>query len=464
MINTGKGGFKKFPSIRCPYCFNEFPHNKVCFKARTVFTNQDVESMEDAEIWNLDRISGTEKKPVSREIIEKFIEQEDAEYISFWGKYPNSEPEWKYRNYPVITPESTEMMDAERGYDTDVNGFVISVKDCFGKESKIRICPVCHNELPSSYGKYPVYIIALVGITHSGKTVYLSYLMENFSKIMSWTGMSALKMGDHVDRFIRENKVAKNEFLPQGTPPEQLSQPLFYRIKDEKQTYTLVFYDIAGENCVKSDKMEQYGSFIRNADGIILMIDPEQFFQLRADPYCDVLEPEAVLSAMCEAFLDADHEDGRSDKPLAVVFSKSDILKKRTREITAESNIYDHIEYNKKGFQGSSYRDLNGELRIFLSHLSQGDAILENLKACFTRFAFFAVSVLDGGEEEVECGTDQGEKIVRYKPMNSPSAIRIEEPLFWILNQKGIIPQIDKEQKPKGLIRGLIEKIRRAFT
>lgn len=442
--------------IRCPYCFRQFSHDKVCFKAKTIFTRQDIESMGDGMIWNQSTLSYGAEIP-DQSVVKKFIEKEDAEYKKFWELYPNSEPEWEYKNYPVITPESYEMMQNRNSYQIDADGFVHQVVDCFGQESDIRICPQCHNELPEDYGKHEVQTIALVGITHCGKTVYLSYLMENFSKIMSWGGMGTMKMGRYVDQFLEENKVERNEFLPQGTPPDRLSQPLFYRIKNERKTYTLVFYDIAGENCVTRDKMIKYGPFIRNAEGIILMLDPEQFLELRENVDCNVLEPEAVLSAMYSAFLGSDNIRGRSNKPLAVVFSKSDNIKKRSKEINTNSNMFRRIEYDKKGFQAEAHRDLCGELRGLIAHLSGGAAILELLKACFNNYEFFAVSVLDGKGEPVDVETTGGDKVTRYRQMNSPSAVRIEEPLFWILSQNGIISRIDtaKKSEKRGLIRRL---------
>lgn len=453
----------RFSLIKCPYCFCEFPHDKVCFKAQTIFTKQDVERMGDDEVWDLGKEVGAKGAAVNRAVMEKFIEKEDREYKRFWEKYPNSEPTWEYKNYPVISSEDEDMLENGAGYRMDAGGFVFSVTDCFGRESRIRICPYCHNELPSSYGKYPVRIISVVGITSSGKTVYLSHLMHNFGKIMSWVGIAALKMGDSVDRFVSENTIAKDAFLPQGTPPEQLTSPLFYRIKNGTETYTMVFYDIAGENCIKPEKMEKYGPFVRNADGIILLVDPEQFMQLRENVSHEVLEPVAVLSAMSSAFLDADHEDGRSDKPLAVVISKSDILRKKAKNLISDNGIFNSIEYDKKKrFQYDKYRDLNGELRNLLSHLREGGELIENLRSCFNTFGLFAVSVLDGGVELIETETPQGEKIIRYKPINSPSGVRVEEPLFWMLVQMGILPQADDKDmgKRKSLLKKIVEYIR----
>lgn len=451
---------KNIPLIRCPYCFFEFSHDRVCFKAKTVLTSQDLESMGSGEDLNA-AVDG--EKAAGNRIVQKlFIEKEDAEYKNFWNEYPGSEPDWKYKKYPVITPESTKMMKDGNGYRKDAGGFVASVVDCFDRESTVRICPRCHNELPTSYGKYQVYTIAVVGITKSGKTVYLSYMMQNFSRFMANAGLAARKMGETTDSFIRQNRVAKGQPLPQGTLPEHLSQPLFYRVADDRQSCTLVFYDIAGETCVKPDMMEKYGKFIRNADGIIFMLDPEQFIQLRENPDREVLEPEAVLNAMSEAFFDADNENGHCSKPLAVVLSKSDILKKRLKMISSESNIFRHIGYNKRGFQIADYRNLNGELRQLFSKLSLDGAIMETLKKGFSCYGFFAVSILDEGLDRVEVMTPQGEKKFKYTPMNTPSGVRAEEPLLWILYQLGMIPAVGDgmDNRNRGWFHKMIEYVK----
>ena len=46
----------------------------------------------------------------------------------------------------------------------DPEGFLYQVRDEEGRDTKVRICPHCHNPLPFEYGKYPVKYIAVVGI------------------------------------------------------------------------------------------------------------------------------------------------------------------------------------------------------------------------------------------------------------------------------------------------------------
>ena len=45
----------------------------------------------------------------------------------------------------------------------------------------------------------------------------------------------------------------------------------------QKRIDSFVIYDIAGENCVDSDKISRFGKFIDHSNGIFLLIDPIQF-------------------------------------------------------------------------------------------------------------------------------------------------------------------------------------------
>ena len=94
--------------------------------------------------------------------------------------------------------------------------------------------------------------------------------------------------------------------------------------------YTLVFYDIAGENCVKPRRMKKFGPFIENSDGIILIIDPGQFMgeiQGADEEEQELYKPDKVIGAMCDAFVTSNNKNGQSNIPLAVTLSKGDTMK-----------------------------------------------------------------------------------------------------------------------------------------
>lgn len=453
-----KYGYGGFPVIKCPYCFAEFTHVQVCFKAKTVFAEQDLEELELGKIEDYSQYS-IGKEAEKKRILRKFVKSEDQKYKNFWREYPNSEPEWEQKENAVITPDSVDMMENTSGYGRDASGFVDHVVDYFGKVSRTRICPECHNRLPRGYGKMPVYFISVVGAVHSGKTVFLSQLMKNLDVKISEIGMAAFRE-EGIDEFLKANPVESGQDLPPSTLPEQLSEPLFYLIEDERQSFGLVFYDIAGENCVNVEKMEKFGPFIRNSHGIILLIDPAQFPMLCSDHRTETAEPESVIRTMRSAFISPGSVNGKWDTPVAVVLSKSDRLNHDPRLIPDTLSFWNDICYTEQKYNRDVSCRTNRELTDVYCKMPRGRLLLKNLNACFSCYSLFAVSMLEHGEQSVE--TTSGEK--RNRPEGSPDTIRLEEPLFWILDQYGLLPadgqKVEKYNKNKEF---LLKKIVKRF-
>ena len=435
-----------YDKIKCPYCFKEFSHKDVHFKAMTLKAGESGENMlddflADEEEEAFDFFSGAQKQEESSETVDKsleqlFTEQKDSLYQNFWNRYANK-PNWKYANYPVITNKDGRMMNG--GFKMDMEGFVDSVEDVFGETSRIRICPHCHNPLPVGYGKYPVHFIATVGITSSGKTVYLSQLMRNMDTIMTNVGLSTVSMTEADEKFIHDYPVKKDVPLPQGNTPGALSEPLFYVILNNGQRHTLVFYDVAGENYVVAEGMEKFGPFIKNADGIIMILDPDQFSRVREDMDDNIAKPKAVLQAMFNAFLSSQNVGGKTNIPLALALSKSDKLQGSSL-VNPNSNIFRDIQYDpqNRAFDMKQYRNVMGEVKRFLRDTPEGSALMVLLENCFSRYGFFAFSALNCGTrtEEVEMN---GEIVKLGIPVSHPMPLRIEEPFLWLMNQFGIV-------------------------
>lgn len=224
MRDTKMTAGKNYDDITCPFCFKTFDSETVHFKAMTLkeagtelIALDDFSETADEDFDFFAEAGDTEQdKTEDKSLNQLFQEKEDVLYKNFWKRYAN-QPEWKYANYPVITDKDSRMMMS--GYHHDADGFVDSVTDAFGESTRERICPHCHNPLPPNYGKYPVHFIATVGITSSGKTVYLSQLMKNMDGIMANVGLGTLSMTEGDARFIKEHPVKKDIPLPQGTTP-----------------------------------------------------------------------------------------------------------------------------------------------------------------------------------------------------------------------------------------------------
>jgi len=437
--------------IKCPYCFKEFAHDEVHFKAMTLKegsqwggADDDFGAEDDDDFdpfSDLDDLEGGEDEgPGDGSVDELFQEKPDLQFKNFWSIYSN-ELEWEYANYPVITKEDRRMLDG--GYHCDSDGFVDSARDCYGVETRERICPYCHNPLPANYGKYKVHFIATVGITSSGKTVYLSQLLKRMDMYMTNVNLVTLDMTPANEQFLEEHPVEKDKPLPLGTPPGTLSAPLFYVVLGNEY-HTLVFYDVAGEDCVKANEMHKYGPFIKNADGIIMILDPKQFAVVNTSGD-KVAKPNAVLQAMFNAFIGGSR--GKSTVPLALALSKSDVLERQHLfhiNIKDNSNIFRDIEYDPKnpGFDIKQYRNLMGEVRNFLKEIPEGRATTNVLDRCFSRAGLFAFSSLNCDVKEEEMVIAGEVKKVSI-PMAHPNPRRIEEPLLWLLSEFGIIQKLD---------------------
>lgn len=445
---------QKTGKIKCPYCFEEFLHDEVHFKAMTLKESSARSAHDDfgieAEEEEFDLFGSAERQEseetVDKSIAELFEEKEDPLFKNFWSRYAN-ELDWQYANYPVITRNDKRMMIGD--YHKDAEGFVDSVKDCYGMETKERICPYCHNPLPPNYGKYQVHFIATVGITSSGKTVYLSQLLKRMDEYMANVGLGTLNMTSANNKFLREHPVKMDVPLPQGTLPGALSDPLFYVVLDKNVYHTLVFYDVAGENCVMPDEMAKYGPFIENADGIIMILDPAQFSIVNTSGGDDVAGPKEVLQAMFNSFLSSKNVKGRSNVPLALALSKSDQLENQDL-VNANSNIFRDIVYNERrlGFDMQQYRNIMGEVRKFLKDMPEGRGLSVVMENCFSTTGFFAFSALNCKVKEEEWVVDGELKTVAV-PAAHPMPRRIEEPLLWMLAEFGIVQKLE----PNGAAR-----------
>lgn len=448
---------------KCPYCFGKIMANGVAFRAETIYTRQDINELTEAE---------AEKKRL-------YLEKTDEVYEGFWKLYPGSKPENTkdnptYEKHAVLSPFDNERCitnDNLKGkgqiiFNKDEDGFINEAVDTEGKSTKIRICPHCHNRLPFEFGKYPIKYISVVGITSSGKTVFLSQLLANIDTFLDKAGLTIVGLTREVEDFVRKYKIKKGEKLPGGTKESILTKPLPINVTNQKtkQKTTLVFYDIAGENCVRPEQMDKFGGFIRNADGIIMVMDPRQFSDLLylsdEEEVDDVYNPNRVAQAMYQAF-GSSKSGGKCNVPLAATISKSDLLRNCQHIAAGEhSNIFKDINYENytgSGFAYEDWKSITGEVQILLKKSVLGGTLVNTLKANFPNNSYFAVSALNHKPVVSKEGKEQ-----YYQMDVLPKPVRIEEPLYWILYELGIIESVHKkgveEQQPTGFFGRLFNR------
>lgn len=423
-----------YDSIKCPYCFKTFSHNDVLFRSATALNELDLdptgrgESLEEIEFSMPD---GPEKSERIREykFRESFLVREDDRYNSFWSVFgttseTNTGVDSTILDYkrPILNPRDGLMVP--RGAQLDEDDFVYKIEDAFGRESHDRVCPHCHNPLPPNYGKFPVKFISVIGISSSGKTVFLSKLIENIGRYAARLGMSALPASASSRKFVRDNKVDENTPLPGGNPVEYMSQPLFYNLtyvyNNVKENRMFVIYDIAGESCVDTKKIQNFGKFVSNSDGMLVLLDPQQFNALggKAAGLAD-----SVLATLKNVYSAA----SMVKIPLALCISKSDMM--RQLNLLPDMCYQDVKAVDNRMFCAEEYNEISQKIAELMA--VNEPEIKVALELNYKRFNYFAFSTLNCDVTIDETG--------RKYPERRPEPKRIEEPLYWMFKEFGFI-------------------------
>ncbi|MCL1809211.1 MAG: hypothetical protein FWG42_05485 [Clostridiales bacterium] len=445
--------------IVCPYCFAKFKDEEVHFRMETVF-----EKEEDCDPDGLGRPLIDIEETGNRALLEAFkakycfLAKKDERYEKFWSVFgatterASLSKDGKNAVAPylrlVLDPRSMEHGRFFRGKaEENEDGLVVSVTDCFGKKTDRRVCPQCHNPLPGTYGKNQTKFISVVGITGAGKTVYLSQLCKHFKAFAANLGITSIPTSKGAMEFILSHPVAMGEPLPEGSPPEALTQPIFYDLNlrngSKVVTNTVVFYDIAGENCVDHEKMKHFGPFVEQSDGIMLLIDPVQLGG--GGLYDGTAGPTAVLEAIYNRFANKKQEDIRS-MPLAVCISKGDTaaLQITGRNMEEVQHVQDGQKHFLPVFNADSYNSLQSMLKGFVD---DNEAELRtHLINLFDNYNYFLFSAIGASTHKIVSGGEEKEV-----PAAPPIPKRIQEPLFWLFHKFGYIgvnAEINSPEQP----------------
>lgn len=408
--------------IKCPYCFEEFESDKVLFRANTGFTQEELDR-EEFTSGDVDE---------HKRLFVKFSQRNPDEKLDRYWKsrggtagYSSADPRW---NMPHIDPNDAdrfwEMLDPDAngvgadGLVRDQDGFAIRVYDRYSDRATpvTRLCPHCHNPLPlPNYGKYPTIFISVVGITTCGKTVYLNQLLTRLAMAMQNTGYYITE--NNLPDF-KEN-VEANMPLPGSTDDSVMRRPLAVNLVDQNdrsKAFTIVFYDIAGENCVKwnddyaklgdqdsrnSRAKEGIASFIARADGLMFLVDPNQVPGFSAYP--DVSGVNKVVGVVNQIRVALNMSQNTwADVPVAVVLTKTDEIRNQYPKGN-QSPMFRPTAAVSGGLNREEYFTISHELEDYLSN--NAAMILAQLGQ-FVRKTFCGVSA-------ITCGVER--RFVKYK-------------------------------------------------
>ncbi|WP_226679259.1 GTPase domain-containing protein [Mesobacillus jeotgali] len=390
--------------IVCPYCFKKSRHDEVHFR--------------------MPKAGGKYKAEVDK-LYNNWCDQ--YKLYDFLGQEKN----------PAVSASDPDIQNKRY----TKNGLLIEVTDPLGNETSERLCRNCHNILPHTAGRTPIVIISVIGTTSCGKTVYLSSLINqllNHDTAINF-GASAMPVSQEIDYIYQKNyynPLFVQNKMPQATDLD-LQFPLIFTLdfKDKtKQSITLCFFDVAGENVVNKNALDTVARNIQNSDGLLFLVDPTKLESIRAKMALNSKEeidlsvreksPSDVILALYENFI-AKEDSLATNKPTAVVLTKSDLLETLVDEsgqyLKKNSNIFNNV-IHKGYFNETEYQNINGEIQQFVNKVDRNFG--NRFENYFNKRGYFAVSALGTNPDDLN-------GVITPK--------RIDEPLLWILHQKGII-------------------------
>ena len=392
--NGNNTGNDIWNNIKCPYCFRTFRHDEVHFRIAEA-------TCEHARSRN----NGAEGNVFAR-----FERQEnlDPKYSEVWGDFRGGEPSAavkKLFHIPWVNDNNKDTM-IDGDYIRDDEGFVEKIRDkCNLEFSSIRICPHCHNKLPLHYGKNPQKFISIMGVSASGKTVFIKQLLSKIDKdgqdgILGHVGGSRVSITFPDDD---KDELKANSPLPDATITLSFKIPYFVTMSFENRIYDFVIYDIAGEilvNLAKEniDRFGFFGGYIKKSDAIIMLIDPIQLVDNPAPRY----SASVMMQTLYKVF-----GNQQLKIPTAITISKSDLLLsneliKNSLNPNGEyfndnSSITKNIVWNgeKRYFYIDEYAKLKGQLDIL--YQKKAATFLNSVNQGIEESGFFAVSSLKDG-------------------------------------------------------------------
>lgn len=317
---------------------------------------------------------------------------------------------------------------------------------CGAKTTK-RVCPCCHNELPHELGLSQSCSIALVGAKEVGKSHYIAVLIHQLrNRIGDRFAASFAALDEQTRRRYGqdfESYVFARRIVIPGTVSARaqigVKRPLIYRLSLEQRglfTYqqratNLVFFDTAGEDLTHIDTMATETRYVAQSEGIIFLLDPLQIPAVRDRLPATVampsgsIHPLEIVERVVELIrgfrgLGANQ---KIDTPVALAFSKIDAVRSLIDPSSPIHRAANHDGY----FDLNDAEELSESMR---AHVAKwvGPGFDAAIRHNFKKPWYFGLSAL-GASPDAEGRLPAG-----------ATPFRAEDPLLWILHQRGIIP------------------------
>lgn len=328
--------------------------------------------------------------------------------------------------------------------------------------SHTRVCPGCHNVLPRTIDTNEELIIALVGSRGSGKSTYIGVLIHEMIKhlFLNFDGTFNLlsdedqkryhddfEQGLYIDhRLLDQTRRATHGRSGRG----KKDRPILGTLKmpangmfKKTRSVTLVFFDSAGEDWTDEQALRTVAKYLKHAAGIIFLIDPLTNGTVYKtigkenlegsigsdDIGNDGLQSQVLTNAMNVIRNERElKEDQPIDTPVAVAFPKLDVLDDNGL-LQPGMQLKKPSPHAQLGhFDEADRESVNEEMRSMLGKQWDEGNFLTMLDQNFVHNSCFAFSAL--GRKPSNPGA---------KKIETPTPIRIEDAMFWILHEYGVL-------------------------
>ncbi|WP_308287203.1 TRAFAC clade GTPase domain-containing protein [Actinomadura parmotrematis] len=313
-----------------------------------------------------------------------------------------------------------------------------------------RVCPECHNPLPSAYCDSPGRIVALVGAKNAGKSTYIAVLLhELMNRVGTELDASLVACDDRtIERYKRDFArplLEEKRLLPTtasaATSPRE---PLVYLLtrtlpprtrfsRPRSESICLVLFDTAGEDLRSREVRDLHLRYLEAADAVIFLVDPLELPAARpavagALPEAAGEDPDSepinIIARVTEA-LRTRHDAKPGERlrtPVAVALTKIDVLRPGMLRQSAL-----HRSRAGSGVLDLDDREAVNEQVRSLLHEWQAGQLDTFLGQQYADYALFGLSALGGIPEGGRVGA------------GGVRPYRTEDPLLWLLHRFGML-------------------------
>ncbi len=316
--------------------------------------------------------------------------------------------------------------------------------DICNRTAYLRLCPVCHNPIPQGAEEEGGAVFVILGPKGVGKSHYIAVLIDRLRNSFAAEFGATLTAATDDTSLIYRDTYYRRLFeegrklapTPSFEDDARAREPMIYYLRflggDRPRTYTLAFFDTAGEDLISSNRILglNLNSFISRAAGIVFLVDPLQIPYVNKRIHVEGKpEPGEDVTAMLANIAEIIRLNRRMrprdpiDIPLAVALTKSDVLMKAAEDGEEEKVLFGlnfavNIERERGRYDRTNFEQVSAETEEYLRRVIS-DGFIQTVRQ-FRDHSYFAVSALGSNPA--------GEMLNR-----GVSPMRVEDPFIWLM-------------------------------